>query len=83
MRTTLVLGDDVIREAKRRAAELDVTLGEFVTRAIRDALRARPPENEPPFQMITYGGPGPRVHNEPGDLKAAMEAEDARALKRK
>lgn len=41
MRTTLVLDDDVARAARHRAVEEGITLGELVTRALRDLLRER------------------------------------------
>ena len=42
MKTTLVLKDEVVREAKRRAAELGVTLSAFAEQSLRDALVSRP-----------------------------------------
>jgi hypothetical protein len=78
MRTTLVLDDALLRQAKRRAAERSTTLSEVVNEALRESLRATPVD-APPFSMITYG-PASRVHHEPSDLAAALEAEEREAL---
>jgi hypothetical protein len=41
MKTTLVLKDEVVREAKKRAAEIGITLSEFAERSLREALAER------------------------------------------
>ncbi len=46
MKTTLIIGDDIARRAKRRAAEAGMTLSEFAERALRDALTERSPKRE-------------------------------------
>jgi hypothetical protein len=76
MRTTLVLDDEVLRKAKIKAAELGVTLGEFVSLAVRDALRIRSAASESRFRMITFGETGSPIHRSPAELKAALEAQD-------
>lgn len=75
MRTTLVIDDALLRQAKRRAAERDVTVSDLVSEALRESL-ARATPAAPPFAMVTYGRGNARVHHEPADLKAALEAED-------
>lgn len=75
MRTTLVLDDELLREAKRRAIERDVTLSEMVNEALREALR-KPPGQAPPFTLVTYGGRNRRSRHEPADFKAILEADD-------
>ena len=42
MKTTLILKDEVVRQAKRRAAELGLTLSAFAERSLREALVERP-----------------------------------------
>ena len=76
MRTTLVLDDALVREAKHRAVDLNLTLGEFVNRALRDALRGTPDGDDAPFSMPTFGAPGAAVRHEPGDLHAVLDDED-------
>lgn len=80
MRTTIVLDDDLLREAKHRAVSLGITLSELVGRAVRDALRGPSGRAEPGFAMVTYGPEGARVHHEPADLSAALDGEDRAAL---
>jgi antitoxin component of RelBE/YafQ-DinJ toxin-antitoxin module len=80
MRTTLVLDDDLLRQAKRVAAERNVTVSEVVNAALRESL-ARPPAEAPPFQMITYGRSDRRVHHEPKDFAAAIDDDDRSSLR--
>jgi len=75
MRTTLIIDDELLRQAKRRAAEWNLTVSDVVNNALRESF-ARPPEPAPPFSLITYGRSGKRVHHEPSDLEAALEHED-------
>jgi hypothetical protein len=56
VRTTLVIDDHVLTEAKRQAISADLTLSEFTTMALRDALRKRnQPVRTAPFSLPTYG----------------------------
>lgn len=80
MRTTLVIDDALLRQAKRRAAERDQTVSEIVNEALRDAFD-RPVPEAPPFSMATYGQPGPGVRHEPSDFASALEAEDRDGLR--
>jgi hypothetical protein len=60
MRTTLVIDDHVLAEAKRQAIQAELTLSEFTTMALRDALRKRDqPARNVPFVLPTYGS-GPK-----------------------
>ena len=80
MRTTLILQDDVVREVKKKAAERNLTLSEFVNDALRATL-AQTPGPAQPFTPITFGKPGRRVHHEPADFQAALDAEDRDRLR--
>ena len=72
MRTTLVLDDELVRQAKHRAAEGRLTLSDVVNQALRETLgRAAPAA--PPFSMITYGRAGRIVRHEPADFTTALE----------
>jgi hypothetical protein len=75
MRTTLVLDDTLLRQAKRRAAERNLTVSEVVNEALRDSF-SRPVPAAPPFSMTTFGKASRRVRHEPSDFAAALEDED-------
>ena len=67
MRTTLVLEDRLLRQAKARAVDQGTTLSEVVSHALRRAL-AEPPGAPPAFQMLVYGEPSAGLRHEPGDF---------------
>lgn len=75
MRTTLVLDDALLREAKRRAIERDVTLSEMVNEALRESLR-QPLGQAPPFTLVTYGRGTRTSRHEPADFKVILDDED-------
>ncbi len=60
MRTTIRLPDDLLREAKRLAAETDRTLTSLIEDALRSAIRGRPQNGEPivPVRLTTFGRKG-------------------------
>ncbi len=74
MRTTLVLDDRLVREAKRRAADTGTTLSEVVNDALREALRPTP-RPAVTFEMITYGDPNESFDLTPEAIKE-MELQD-------
>lgn len=80
MRTTLVLDDRLVREAKRRAADTGTTLSEVVNDALREALR---PSSGPvpPFRMITYGDPHGTLTLTPEDVKEMELQDDIESLR--
>ncbi|MGH2467308.1 MAG: hypothetical protein ACRDGL_06220, partial [Candidatus Limnocylindrales bacterium] len=84
MRTTLVLEDALLRQARKRALQQQTTLSAVVNDALREALRPTPAESAPdrPFSMVTYGSPQRPVQHAPADFAVASEAEDRQALDR-
>jgi hypothetical protein len=56
MRTTLSLDDDLLRAAKRRAAELGTTVSEVVSRALRRGFADAEGTHLRDGGTITYGG---------------------------
>jgi hypothetical protein len=80
MRTTVIIDDALLREAKRTAAQAGCTLSDLVNQALSAAL-ARRREPRPKFHMIVYGA-GAGVAHEPADFSEALEAEDAASLAR-
>ncbi len=80
VRTTLVLDDELLRQAKRLAAERNTTLSEVVNSALREAFD-RTPSQVPAFDMITYGRADSKVQHEPGDFAESLEDDDRRSLR--
>jgi hypothetical protein len=80
MRTTLVLDDELLRWAKRRAAERNQTVSDVVNQALRESFR-RPVPAARPFVMITYGRSAKRVRHEPSDFEAALEHDDRTGIR--
>ena len=72
MRTTLILDDALLKSARQRAAERNVTLSDIVNDAVRAWLDQTQP-TVPPFSMITYGRGAPQVHHEPADFDIDLE----------
>jgi predicted DNA-binding ribbon-helix-helix protein len=73
MRTTVRLDDDLMREAKVRAAEQGITLTKLIDESLRERLAARPrPKQSGPFRLRSYGERGTR----PG-----VDLEDNRAVR--
>ncbi len=79
MRTTLILDDELLRRAKRRAVERNLTVSDIVNEALREVFGRRAPAARP-FSMTTYGTSGRRVRHEPPDFAAALEDEDRARL---
>jgi hypothetical protein len=80
MRTTLVLQDYLVREAKKRAAERNLTVSDVVNEALRAALMD-PPEKAQPYVAITFGQPDGKARHEPADFYASLEEEDRERLR--
>ena len=74
-----MLDDALLRQAKRRAAERDLTVSDVVNEALRESFRDVSP-TAPPFSLITYGRAGRRVRHEPADFAAEFEDEDRSRL---
>lgn len=81
MRTTLIIDDDLLRQAKLRAAEWKLTVSDVVNNALRECL-GRPARPARPFSLVTYGRSSKRVHHEPAEFDAALEREDQDRLHR-
>jgi hypothetical protein len=81
MRTTLVLDDELLRRAKYRAAERNLTVSDVVNQALRAAL-SEPAPTAQPFTMPTYGA-GATVRHEPSDFDPTLEDEAPVAVTRR
>jgi hypothetical protein len=60
MRTTVTLDDDLLREAKERAARSNRTLSQVVEDAIREAFARREPPGSPTPELPVFTGRGLR-----------------------
>lgn len=56
MRTTIDLNDELLRAAKRKAADEGVTLKEIIERALRSALGTKPPGKRYRLKLKTMRG---------------------------
>ena len=72
MKTTFVLKDEVVRQAKKRAAVLGMTLSAFTEQSIRDALDAKAAVREKPFAFRTWGDARKKTAISVADLKTLM-----------
>ena len=77
MRTTVVLNDRLVEEAKRLAALRNTTLSEIINEALRERL-ARSPASQAtrPFRMPVFQGQGPRIDSSPDELARIGEKEE-------
>ena len=75
MKTTLVLEDGLLRKAKKRAAELGMSLSAFTEQLIRDALV---PKRGPARRVVlpTVGQGLPKYAHSVEELRA-LETEDS------
>ena len=56
VKTALIIDDAVLKETKKHAAEHSLSMGEVVTRSLRDYLNAtRVGVAEEPYRVLTYG----------------------------
>lgn len=81
MRTTLIIDDALLRKAKHRAAERDLTVSDVVNEALRDSFRDTTPSTTS-FSMITYGPVGRLVTHQPGDFAEDAEIDERSNLAR-
>jgi hypothetical protein len=75
VRTTLVLDDEVARAARHRAVEEGLTLGELVTRALRELLREAPRPTGG-VRIPRYGDPQRPVRHTPEQLAELLDEQE-------
>ena len=76
MRTTIRLEDELLRRAKRVAAERHLTLTQVISDALRAALAPRAAQRRKPFRFPTFRGTGVRPGvkiNSSAELLGIME----------
>jgi hypothetical protein len=82
MRTTMIIDDDLLRQAKKRAAEQGVSVSEIVNRALRESFAGQAVAvTLPPFRMVTFGRGEAVVDHQPAELARALEDEDERGVR--
>lgn len=77
MRTTVRLDDDLMKEAKVRAAEQGITLTQLIDESLRARLSARSrPKKTRPFRLRSYGERGIRPGVDLDDNRAVRDLMD-------
>lgn len=77
MRTTVRLDDELLREAKVRAAEQGITLTQLIDESLRERLATRPRRmSVESFQLPTYGEGGTRPGVNLSDNRALRDLMD-------
>ena len=61
MSTTVTIDDQLLRAAKRIAAQRGVTLSEVIENALRTLVVDKPAREHRPFKLITFRGDGVRL----------------------
>lgn len=80
MRTTVVIDDELFRQARKRAAESGVSVSEIVNRALRETFSQKTESGRlPPFRMVTFGRGQQRVDHSAADLWRAEEDDEIAA----
>jgi hypothetical protein len=80
VRTTLIIDDAVLRQAKQRAARMGLSLSSLVERALREALSEQ--QTAPgSFHMPTYGSAGAGLQHEPRDFAEILQDDEAASLR--
>lgn len=77
MRTTLSIDSSLLERAKKRAAEREQTLGQYVEDAVRRDLVAPPHERSAPTLPTFTRGTGMRPGLDPSSNRALFDALDA------
>ena len=83
MRTTIRLDDELMREAKVRAAQQGITLTQLIDESLRERLSTRPrPTKGRAFRLRSYGKGGTRPGIDLNDNRAVRDLmdEDASAF---
>lgn len=77
MRTTVRLDDELIKQAKIRAAEQGITLTQLIDESLRERLSTRkPPKKRGPFRLRSYGEGGTRPGVDLSDNRAVRDLID-------
>ena len=79
MRTTITIGDDLLRQARQAALKRSCTLSTIVEEALRKALAASvAPSSSRPTRLVTFRGRGLRAGIDLDDSAGLLDAMDGR-----
>lgn len=79
MRTTITIGDDLLRQARQAALKRSCTLSTIVEEALRKALAASlPPSSSRPTRLVTFRGRGLRPGLDLDDSAGLLDTMDGR-----
>ena len=73
-RTSVVLDEGLLDQARKRAALGGQTLNEFIDRALRDLLAKQSATKTSPFRTMTLGASDPRVELSMSALKRSLDS---------
>lgn len=77
MRQTIVIDDDLVLQARLRAAQDGITLSDLMNRALRAALvRPAPSAASQPFRMVTFSRGQQKVDHQPKAFARLVEEGD-------
>jgi Arc/MetJ family transcription regulator len=79
MRTTITIGDDLLKQARQAALKRSCTLSTIVEEALRKALAASvPPSSSRPTRLVTFRGRGLREGLDLDDSVGLLDTMDGR-----
>lgn len=79
MRTTVDIGDELLREARQAALRRSCTLSALVEEALRKVLAPPPhPVSSEPTRLVTFGGRGLHPGIDLDDSASLLDAMDGR-----
>ena len=79
MRTTITIGDDLLRQARQAALKRSCTLSTIVEEALRKAFATSvPPSSSRPTRLVTFRGRGLRAGIDLDDSAGLLDAMDGR-----
>ena len=79
MRTTITIGDDLLRQARQAALKRSCTLSTIVEEALRKALApSLPPSSSRPTRLVTFRGRGLRPGLDLDDSAGLLDTMDGR-----
>ena len=76
MRTSILLDDELAERFRESSRKRGLSMSAFLAEAGRAALRAEQSEEQPAFELLTYGSEGPLAGVSLDQPNALIAAED-------